>query len=299
MIRRGMINGRQFIIGIGCLLAGIVIYVVARQPGVVFVPAPLNLSHFFSPVLIRLSGPLPAFFHVVALSLLTASIVRPGQRGIIVICLGWTSIHMVFELGQWEGIAVWLATGLPVGLGNGWWFEPIDNYVSHGTFDTYDLLAMVLGAVIAYTIMRHTRSVGVLRGALVRRVLVVPLVMCGLVSILASGDLGDDDLDLSSVVARDDDTTTNSGVSVIIDVLQNDGQDSNTISEFTQAIDAAGNVQEGSVESVNFPEQLQYSPPMGFEGTVTFTYTIVGAGIEFDFDSDDTATVTVTVEPPN
>jgi hypothetical protein len=102
------------------------------------------------------------------------------------------------------------------------------------------------------------------------------------------------------VVAVDDMKTILPGEPVTIDVLENDMQAAGVIAEFTpDALDDMGNLQPGTVTLLeNGTDQLVYTPPAGFAGTVTFTYTIIGEGPPFELDSEDTAVVTVHVVAP-
>jgi hypothetical protein len=95
------------------------------------------------------------------------------------------------------------------------------------------------------------------------------------------------------VIAVDDSTSTQINTPVSIDVLANDHEDSGEINGFTQAVDEGDNVQPNSVQDIS--NQLKYTPPDSYVGTVTFTYDIVGLGSIYKEDSKDTATVTVTV----
>ncbi len=119
--------------------------------------------------------------------------------------------------------------------------------------------------------------------------LVVPLTGCP--------DLEDDEEMLPGVDAIDDSAATQENAPVRIRVLDNDLQDDDLITSLTDAVDDMGNVQPASVETdlFSYPEQITYTPPLGFTGTVTFTYEITGLGIVYDYTTDDIAIVTVTV----
>lgn len=104
---------------------------------------------------------------------------------------------------------------------------------------------------------------------------------------------------LPDVDAVDDVATTPQDQQVIIDVLANDSEDADAIFDFTDAMEADGTVQAGSVTLVpGAVEMLAYKPPPGFSGSVEFDYTIEGAGVSFTLGSQDTATVVVDVEAP-
>ncbi len=89
-------------------------------------------------------------------------------------------------------------------------------------------------------------------------------------------------------VAVDDDATTEEGIPVIIDVLDNDSDadvgDVPVVESVTQA--AHGTV------AINVDGTLTYTPEPGFNGNDSFTYTLVGGQ-----GSTGTATVDVTVTP--
>lgn len=97
---------------------------------------------------------LPSFTHVFGFILLTSAILAGGRKTTLIISMAWCGIDMLFEGGQHPDAAAWLAPRVPD------WFKPIpflENtgpYFTQGTFDVLDLLAITLGTVAAYLMIR-------------------------------------------------------------------------------------------------------------------------------------------------
>ena len=151
-----LINYRQLEAGAVCLLLGVLVYFIARPEGALFLPAVFNLSQYFPALFISLTGPLPVFFHVLGLSLLSAAVLAPGKHTTISICLSWAVINGLFELGQHPVMAAWLNVQRTTAYQDIWLLEHTLRYFHHGTFDPADLAAILLAAAIAYPIIRRT-----------------------------------------------------------------------------------------------------------------------------------------------
>ena len=102
------VNVRQVLWGLSWLFAGVMVYILARPPGVAFLPQSLSLYSHFPDQLAGLTGPLPVFFHVGAMSYLTVGLLALGRRGTYVTCAAWAAFDTLFELGQHERISAWL-----------------------------------------------------------------------------------------------------------------------------------------------------------------------------------------------
>jgi uncharacterized integral membrane protein len=86
-------------------------------------------------------GSLPSFAHVCALSLSTAALTgRPGAA-----CAGWLLADLMLEAAQLPG-----AHGALVRAGLGWW--------PPGQFDTHDIAALVIGALLAWCVCGCVRT---------------------------------------------------------------------------------------------------------------------------------------------
>ena len=88
--------------------------------------------------------------------------------------------------------------------------------------------------------------------------------------------------------AVDDTATTDENVAVLVNVLQNDSD----ICDDAPSLRSAGSPTFGTAVVVG--NQVQYTPPAGFDGTATFSYTI-----EECSGNSDTALVEITVLPVN
>ena len=152
------VNTRQILIGAAGLIVGALVYLVDRSPDHAYFVYRSDIDISLYNVLPNLFGPighsLPAFSHVFSFILITAGLIGCRKRGYLIICLSWFIVDCTFELGQkFKSSAVriipdWFA-GIP-------YLENTSNYFFHGTFDYFDLVAIIIGAVLAYITLSHT-----------------------------------------------------------------------------------------------------------------------------------------------
>lgn len=143
----GRAERRLFVIGILSLGAGLCVYVVARPAGTIpLLPHITGVSTNFPSVVSVLVGALPTLSHAFAFSLMTASLIGPGQTGKLLACAGWTYTEMIFELGQHPIARAWLLehwngadSGVPF----------VGRYLRGSTFDRHDLIAAAVGGLFA------------------------------------------------------------------------------------------------------------------------------------------------------
>lgn len=127
---------------------------LARYPeSVYFLPAVWGSGRaaWFGP----LGGALPEFLHVFAFILLTAAVV-PGPPRLLLICGFWLGIESFFELGQHPTLAPAIAAALPTWLEQVPVLDRTASYFLHGTFDSWDLMAIALGVLAAYALIKRT-----------------------------------------------------------------------------------------------------------------------------------------------
>ena len=158
-LRRTRATSRiAWLVGIGAVffLAGSLVYLTSRPLG-------LDLFGRTAP-LIDLSAltwlahwrdAQPALAHVAAFSLLTAACLPPGRLTAFAACLAWAGINVVFELGQHRWLSTLLCGG-DLGLER---IDPIGpvlcRYFVNGQFDSLDLVFALIGASLAYLVIRR------------------------------------------------------------------------------------------------------------------------------------------------
>ena len=151
------VNWTQVLLGALALALGVIVYILDRPAEhVYFLPQALSMYERIPSVFGRVGYHLPTFLHVMAFSLMLASVIGCGKQGGLIVCIIWMVINSAFEIGQHQDIAPGIVELLPE------WFSyvPIlDNtasYFIHGVFDPYDLLSIAAGALVAYVIIRPT-----------------------------------------------------------------------------------------------------------------------------------------------
>jgi hypothetical protein len=153
-----IINKIHLLIGLLVLCLGALVYVTHRSPDLVYFTKYFGIQHALfevqSPLLNFIGYRLPAFAHVFALILITASFFHYSKRAYLVICGGWFLIDTLFELGQ-KYKTVALSLGLDF-FDNIHFLEGWRNYFLLGTFDILDLVAYALGAAVAFWVLTAT-----------------------------------------------------------------------------------------------------------------------------------------------
>ena len=147
---------RMFALGIVWLTLGFAFYVIARPPTALAILSQFPQFRASVPAeLVRVLGPVPTFIHVVAFSLLTASLGRRDRRRRLLACGGWAVIEITFEFSQHPafGCALLqhgaLVSSIPY----------LRSYLIGGTFDYADVVAAVIGAAFAGSALMATRGV--------------------------------------------------------------------------------------------------------------------------------------------
>jgi hypothetical protein len=153
------INAVQILIGIAGLVVGSLVYLIDRPPEQTYFVdnSTINISLFNTlPKLFGTLGNfLPDFLHVFSFILITAGLFSCTWRGYLIICLGWFFIDSAFEVFQ--GFNTLPLRIIPD------WFEGIPflentrNYFQKGTFDTIDLIAIILGTATAFFMILLTK----------------------------------------------------------------------------------------------------------------------------------------------
>ena len=179
----------MMMLGLASLIVGTLIYVTDRPASLVyFVPDSSTLAAQTPTLFGRLGNHLPAYLHVLAFAIFSIAIA--GRRHLLLICVGWFVVELIFELFQIDSVAFLIAGVLPAQFGN---FVVLENVSSHfitGQFDVVDALFLLLGCGTAFAIgyrvlpcpidgSRPTRLIGLLF-----------VVMIGVTSIVSSGGTG-------------------------------------------------------------------------------------------------------------
>lgn len=143
-------NGWLALIAVLALVLGALVYVLDRPAATVYLlPNALSLVHGHHRWFGALGGNLPEFVHVYAFILLTAA-VGPWPARVVSICAFWWMVDSLFKVGEHPLLAPHIAAVLPA------WFQHVPildntgNYFLHGTFDPWDLVAILVGTIVAY-----------------------------------------------------------------------------------------------------------------------------------------------------
>jgi len=154
------INKLQILIGLVFLLIGGLVYLIDRPPDATYLVYRygqiLSLHKIVPNIFGSFGNSLPDFIHVFSFILITAGIVSCRKRGYLIISISWLIIDCAFELGQryhslpLKMIPDWFS-GIPI-------LEAIKGYFIKGDFDIHDIVALLLGASMAYLVLLTTMS---------------------------------------------------------------------------------------------------------------------------------------------
>jgi hypothetical protein len=157
-------NWIQLSIGLSVLALGALIYFICRVPQRVYFISALSIPSSFLTALPKIDWPaesnLPAFAHVFAFILISASFVTQHKGGFARLTLLWLVLDFTIEFGQkYKSASLTL-------IPDGWRHVPLlshaERYFLNGTFDAADLAATALGAAAAYGVLcltaRHQKK---------------------------------------------------------------------------------------------------------------------------------------------
>jgi hypothetical protein len=153
------INIVQILIGIAGLIVGSLVYLIDRPPEQTYFvdSSKINISLFNTlPKLFGTIGNfLPDFLHVFSFILITAGLFSFKWKGYLIICLSWFFVDGAFELFQ-------RFNTLPLRIIPDWFegipfLENTNNYFQQGTFDTIDMVAIILGTATAFLVILITK----------------------------------------------------------------------------------------------------------------------------------------------
>lgn len=158
------VNKKQALIGSALLLAGIMYYLLGRNPDNVFA---IHSIHWLYELNLRNIHPhinniniiSPSFIHICSFILLSAAFlptVSKERYGIL--CILWSIICCFFELCQFFKPTIPNILFDLWGIGSA--FELIHDYFRYGTYDHNDILFTLLGAIIAYIVLIITINNG-------------------------------------------------------------------------------------------------------------------------------------------
>lgn len=152
------INFKQLIIGITSLIPGVLVYIVDRPPDRTYFiekcSLPISLYEKVPNIFGKAGYLIPEFVHVFAFILITASLFSADKKKYYQICLFWFFIDVLFEIGQKFGDRI--ASVVPPFFAKIPYFENTASYFKLGTFDYFDIMAIIAGTIFAYIVLIMT-----------------------------------------------------------------------------------------------------------------------------------------------
>jgi len=104
---------------------------------------------------------LPSFLHTYAFILLTYAVLGiTSQKALLASISFWLVIELLFEVGQMPSVAVILVSLTPEWFSDFSMLELIDGFFLNGTYDVFDVLAILLAAIASWLTIRVGRPRG-------------------------------------------------------------------------------------------------------------------------------------------
>jgi hypothetical protein len=154
------INKLQFTLGVLFLLAGMMEYIFSRPPGSAYFLIPFQSIAGSLHDRIDPFGSIgflaPDFFHPLAFALMCMALLPNTLKHRLAICLAWMVADGSLELAQKYGSS--LAASIPGTVKNIPIIETVSGYLRFGTFDPFDLMAIVAGTLTAFLIGHLTKG---------------------------------------------------------------------------------------------------------------------------------------------
>jgi hypothetical protein len=139
------------VLGAIALALGVLVYLLDRNPAnVYFLRGILKTPLISPPVFGAIGAFLPTFLHVFAFILISAAVLPSSSRHFFLVCLGWFTLEIVFELAQHPYIAPYITAAIPSWFSRVPLFENMKDYFLLGTFDPLDLLSITCGTLSAW-----------------------------------------------------------------------------------------------------------------------------------------------------
>ena len=150
----------QIMIGIFFLIIGALVYLIDRPFNSTYFVYNynflLNFHNIIPNIFGSLSNSLPDFIHVFSFIMITAGVLSCGKKGGLIVSICWLFIDISFEIGQkFPSIPLKF---IPNSFSNIPILEATKYYFQEGTFDIRDLFAIMLGSIIAYSLILITIS---------------------------------------------------------------------------------------------------------------------------------------------
>jgi hypothetical protein len=154
------VNAKQLLTGIFVLSIGILYYCYFRSAEYTYFknflgsyPHPKSI---LPPFILTIGNSLPAFIHVFAFTLITASLLASQKRGYVIICFAWFFMEVLFELGQRFGNLI--IPVIPDWFSDFLFLENTQDYFLYGHFDYFDLLSIAIGSASAYLFLMKSKG---------------------------------------------------------------------------------------------------------------------------------------------
>ena len=144
----------QILIGGGGLLLGVLVYIFDRSPsGVYFLPEMFNMFQVDERLFGVVGSNLPSGAHAFSFALISAGIFRGSCKTGLLICSAWFCIDTAFEIAQHPLLSGPLSVIVPENWQGLILLENTKAYLLYGTFDTFDVLSIALGAASAMLVI--------------------------------------------------------------------------------------------------------------------------------------------------
>ena len=152
------IHATRVIIGLIGLCVGTLVYLIDRPAEKTYFvshsPIDISLYHSLPMLFGRIGNSLPTFSHAFAFILITTGLLNSSKKECVIITLSWCFLDSAFEIGQQFG--AYVTPFIPKGFDGIPFLENTKNYFTFGTFDWFDMAAILAGSALACAVCLKT-----------------------------------------------------------------------------------------------------------------------------------------------
>lgn len=154
-------NLRQVLLGSIFLSLGIITYIAFRPSGqATWIPEMISLDWSKFQIIVKIGNSIPSFLHILSFSLLTAGIMAQNKKNYMIICFTWFFINLLFEFLQANTVFTLLNSVSDNHDKLNPLLQWLKNFSMYGVFDPKDIIALIIGAIIAYIVLIKSNKGG-------------------------------------------------------------------------------------------------------------------------------------------
>ncbi len=138
------------------LAAGAGVYLLRQEYAAAtwLLPPSLHLSQF---PLQQISSAFPTFAQTIALALVSVWALGVSREGGAAVCGVWMMLEASYQYAQRSDVSAWIIPRLPWFFRDVWPLNYATNFLGRGSFDMNNVIAAILGGIVAYMVVSNSK----------------------------------------------------------------------------------------------------------------------------------------------